>query len=374
MALGAIECLGPRISDGLVITKHHQIALDKRFTIMEGGHPQPDQSSLYAGLAINSFLQNGDDDTSLMFLISGGGSALATLPKPGIKLEDVQKLTSILLISGASIEEINVIRKHIDKLKGGGMLRLAKSKRVLTLILSDVVSNSIECIASGPTCADTSTYTDAIQILQKYGVQDSVPAVRDMLLRGAKGDGTESLKPGDPMLENVENIIIGDNRLAVIAANKKANSLGIEAIELKQPLIGEARSAGAQMGIKALELAHSTLPGIILVGGGETTVAVKGIGKGGRNLEIALASVELMAGMQDVVFATIATDGEDGPTDAAGAVVTGETFARGKSRGLLPGRYLDSNDSYTYFDAVGGLIKTGSTGTNVNDLFFLLRF
>ena len=373
MTQGAIECLGARISDGLVITKHRHIELDSRFHVMQGGHPQPDQRSLDAGMAIKAFLENGEGDSTLLFLVSGGGSALATLPQRGITLEDIRQLTSSLLMSGASIGEINVIRKHIDQLKGGGMLRLARSSQVITLILSDVIGNSIESIASGPTCADTSTFADAIQVLQNYGVLYRVPAVGDLLKRGVIGEEAETLKPGDPLLENSENRIIGDNRHAVVAACEKAGSLGFTAVELKQPLTGNAQSTAAQLVIKARELALSDVHSI-LVGGGESTVTVTGEGLGGRNLEVALAAVEALAGLQDTVLVTFATDGEDGPTDAAGAVVTGETYSRGMSQGLIPASYLEDNDSYTYFDAVGGLIKTGSTGTNVNDLFLLIKF
>lgn len=372
MVQGAVDALGGRILDGLVVTKHHKIPLDSRFAIIEGNHPIPGQSSLDAGMALQEFLNKRDKGSSLLFLISGGGSALATLPAAGISLDDVQRVTHMLLASGASIEEINVIRKHIDQLKGGGMLRLANSMQAQTLILSDVIGNSIESVASGPTSADVSTYGDAVRILQKYRVLDRVATVRDLLIQGIEGRIPETLKPGDPLLANVQNLIIGDNQIAVTAACEMADNLGAQATVLPTPLTGEARLVGVHLGEIARELARSQHSNAI-VGGGETTVKVAGTGKGGRNLETALAAVETMAGLPDTVLVTFATDGEDGTTDAAGAVVTGDTYARGVRLGLLPAQYLDRNDSYTYFDTVGGLIKTGSTGTNANDLFILLR-
>jgi hydroxypyruvate reductase len=340
---------------------------DERFVIIAGGHPVPNQNSILAGQMIEKACQNFAANDLVFCLISGGGSALVTLPVQGLPLPDLQSLTSFLLASGARIDEINTLRRHLDGIKGGGLARMIAPASLISLILSDVVNSPLETIASGPTASDPSTLSDALQVLEKYQLTSRVP---ESILNSLQ-NGVETLKQDDPIFDRVQNVLIADNFLAAKAAGEQAQKSGLKTVHLGNSWQGEAREV-------ALELCNNlkSYPdqNLCLIAGGETTVTITGQGTGGRNQELALAAVPELAGMRDVLLVTLATDGEDGPTDAAGAVVSGSTAQRALDAGLNVTEYLKNNDSYHFFEQLGDLLKIGSTGTNVNDLTFLFRF
>jgi hydroxypyruvate reductase len=362
-----------RLLGGLAVTKFAPRAGRSLYPVIEGGHPVPDARSLQAGGRVLEFVAALEEEDTLVCLISGGGSALVTAPY--VPLEDLQTLTSLLLSSGARIDEINILRRQLDRLKGGGLARATKAK-IVSLILSDVIGNSLGTIASGPTAPDPSTKEAALQILEKYlelttetrRHRASLNSVTQCL-RGSDAHG--SSKVDDHTFDRVQNIIIGDNKLAALAALKQAEKEGFQAEILTNELQGEARDVGRALA-QRLRVDSSTRTGpLCLIAGGETTVTIKGEGKGGRNQELALAAVSEIAGLQDAMLIALATDGDDGPTDAAGAVVTGESIHRAESLGLDAAGHLSRNDAYPFFEALGDLLKTGPTGTNVNDLAFL---
>ena len=379
-AIPMMDALAERIplAGGLGVTKFASGLSRKLYTVIEGGHPIPDARSLNAGERVLKFVSSLHEDDTLVCLISGGGSALVTSPYEGISLEDMQSLTSLLLSSGARIDEINTLRRHLDRIKGGGLAR-ATQARVLSLILSDVIGNPLEAIASGPTAPDPTTREDALEILKKYQLENRTPhSILDHLqgvLSGplAAGTAARHLRDGGgSMVGQVQNIIIGDNKLAARAALELAKYEGFHAEILTNELQGEAREVGHELAHRLrVSISRKTRP-FCLIAGGETTVTIKGGGKGGRNQELALAAVDELAGLEDVLLIALATDGDDGPTDAAGAVVTGESVRRAESLGLRAADYLSRNDAYPFFDALGDLLKTGPTGTNVNDLVFLI--
>ena len=377
-AIPMMDALAERfpLSGGLAVTKFASRSTSGLYTVIEGGHPIPDARSLNAGERVLEFVSSLHKDDTLVCLISGGGSALVTSPYESISLEDMQSLTSLLLSSGARIDEINMLRRQLDRIKGGGLARATRAK-IVSLILSDVIGNPLEAIASGPTAHDPTTKEDALAILKKYELEKQVPnSIANILLRApspalntwerAAGDNGESI------FERVQNIIIGDNKLAARAALEQAEREGFHAEILTSELQGEAREVGRELAHHLrVSISRKTRP-FCLMAGGETTVTIKGDGKGGRNQELALAAVDELAGLKDVLLIALATDGDDGPTDAAGAVVTGESAQRAESLGLRAADYLSRNDAYTFFDALGDLLKTGPSGTNVNDLVFLI--
>ena len=346
--------------------------------VREAGHPLPDERGVAATQAIAELLAGTTARDLVVALISGGGSALLTRPVPGVRLADMQQLTGLLLRSGASIDEINTLRKHLDTVKGGGLARMAFPAPTVALILSDVVGSPLDVIASGPTVADPTTYADALAILDHYGLAaDTPPAISMHLRRGAAGELEETLKPGDQRLAHVTNLIVGSNMQAAQAALATARQAGFNTLLLSTYAQGEARALGRTLGAIARELAASGNPisrPACLVVGGETTVALHGNGLGGRNQELALAAVGELAGLRDVALVALATDGGDGPTDAAGAVVTGDTLARATALGLDPADFLARNDAYHFFAPLGDLLRPGPTRTNVNDLAFLFAF
>jgi hydroxypyruvate reductase len=381
MAGAVAELLGERISAGVVITKEGYGSagdeLDRMGTIAirEAGHPIPDERGQRATEEILRNLRGLSEEDLVICLISGGGSALMTCPARGVSLEDVQKLTSVLLACGATITEINTLRKHLDEVKGGGLARAAFPAHLVTLTLSDVVGDALDVIASGPTVPDTTTYSDALAVLDKYDVADQVPAsLLEHLHRGARGEVPDTPKVGDPAFDRLQNVMVGNNRLAVEAALRQAAREGFETLCLTAHLQGEARRAGQVLAGLAHQLArcrqHGGLP-ICAAAGGETTVTLTGDGIGGRNQEVALGAVPLLAGLEGVFLVALATDGGDGPTDAAGAVATGDTLGRARRLGLNPEDYLMRDDAYHFFAALGDLLKPGPTRTNVNDLAFV---
>lgn len=333
--------------------------------IIEGDHPVPGEASLQAGTAAIKFLSQLTQDDLLICSISGGGSALMTAPR--VPLEDLQMLTSALLACGARIDEINTMRRHLDELKGGGLASFANGARVLTLLLSDVVGDSLEAIASGPTAPDPTTHADALSIIEKYKLKDKMPA---SIIPAFK----ETLKPGNPIFERIQNTVIASNSIALHAAQVQAELQGFQVKIINTGLQGEARLIGKEIASQLKESLQIIGRPFCLLAGGETTVTLRGAGRGGRNQELALAAVDVLSGLKDVMLISIATDGEDGPTDAAGAFVTGETAQRAESLGMFAAGYLSANDAYSYFDALGDLVRTGPSGTNVNDLVICFAF
>jgi hydroxypyruvate reductase len=351
--------------DSLVITKHASSLIVEPVTVIEGDHPIPGLASLRAGnTAINFFSQLNKDDL-LLCLMSGGGSALMAAPR--ISLADLQALTTALLACGARIDEINTLRRHLDHLKGGGLVRLTSGARVVGLLLSDVVGDTLESIASGPTVPDPTTLADSISIIEKYGLRNKIPASIVPAL-------TETLKPDDPIFKKVQNTIIASNFIALKSAQAQAGFLGFHTRIIHTSLQGEARDVGKQLALQLKESLQTMQRPFCLLAGGETTVTINGNGKGGRNQELALAAVDVLADLENVLLVSIATDGEDGPTDAAGAFVTGKTAQRAESLGLYAADYLLKNDAYSYFEKIDHLLKVGPSGTNVNDLVLCFAF
>lgn len=377
MAKAVEDALPGQITNGIIVTKiGHAPAQPLLSTtqIYEAAHPIPDSSSTEATRALTSLLAQAGENDLVIALISGGGSALLTQPVSGVSLEDLQTLTNLLLRSGAAIQQINTLRKHLDTVKGGGLARLAAPARLITLILSDVVGDPLDAIASGPTVPDPTTFQDAWNILAQFKLlQQTPPAIIRYLQRGLAGTVPETLKPGDPVFSRVQNQIIASNTHAAQAAARQAEEAGFHTRLLTTPLSGEARQAGANL---ADTLQHAFQSGdpprpLCLIAGGETTVTVHGHGFGGRNQELALGAVEDLAGLENVLLISLATDGGDGPTDAAGAVVSGDTLRRAIALGMSPSDFLARNDAYHFFSPLGDLLITGPTQTNVNDLALL---
>ena len=374
-AIPMMDALVERIplSGGLAVTKYASGLSRSSYTVMEGGHPVPDTRSIQAGQRVLEFVASLGENDTLVCLISGGGSALVTAPY--VPLEVMQELTSMLLASGARIDEINTLRRELDRIKGGGLVQATKAT-VISLILSDVIGNPLEAIASGPTVQNPTTREDALQVLDTYfgGRTRQTPRDRDSL--NSVTQWLRGLREVDPRknrgdFKAVRNIIIGDNRRASIAAKEQAEKEGIHSEVLMNDLQGEARAQGVILAQRLREeMAKRSRP-FCLIAGGETTVTLRGNGKGGRNQELALAAVPRLDGLQNAMLISLATDGDDGPTDAAGAVVTGETAQRAVALGLDATGHLSRNDAYPFFNALDDLIRTGPTGTNVNDLVFL---
>lgn len=381
MTRAAVDVLGETLESGVVVVKEGYGNGTKHVgpvAIVEAGHPLPDQRGVQGTRRIIDLLSPLGENDLVVCLISGGGSALLTQPAGGITLEDMQTLTEELLACGASIQEINTLRKHLDQVKGGQLARHAVPASVVTLILSDVVGNLLEVVASGPTVPDPSTYFEALEVLKRYDILERVPAsIRNHLAKGEKGEIPETPKSQDPVFERVQNVLVGSNRQAAEAGLQCAREEGLRAQLLTSAMEGEARQKGRWLGSVAWRIAitdHPLRRPACLIAGGETTVTLRGQGKGGRNQEMALAAVEELAGLSEVAVVTLATDGGDGPTDAAGAVATGETLARARDAGLDPQVFLDRNDSYAFFEVLGDLLLPGPTKTNVNDLAFVFVF
>jgi len=351
------------ISGALAISKYASTLNRNRFPVLLGGHPVPNLDSLRAGERALEFVSTLKESDTLICLISGGGSALMTAPYEGILLEDMQTLTMLLLSCGARIDELNTLRRQLDRVKGGGLARATKAK-VISLILSDVIGNPLEAIASGPTYPDPTTSEDALAVLGKYEIEKQVP---DSILRFLES----KIAFAQRITAEVQNIIIGDNKLAAQAAMEQAWHEGIAAEILTNSLQGEAREVGVMLAKKLCDESAKRKHPFCLIAGGETTVTIKGNGKGGRNQELALAAVNELRDVENVLLISFATDGEDGPTDAAGAVVTGKTAQLAESLGLDASDYLSRNDAHHFFWRLGDLIRTGPSGTNVNDLVFL---
>jgi hydroxypyruvate reductase len=340
------------------------------------GHPVPDEGSVEGAKRVKGLAGSASSGEMVLVLLSGGASSLLALPASNLSLSDVQETTEQLLAAGASIDELNAVRKHLDELKGGGLARLTGPAPVRALVLSDVVGDRLDIIASGPLVPDPTTFQDAIHVLHTRGLWHEVPeAVRKHLLAGSAAETGGEVGASEPRLDDVEIRIIGNNNVAAQSAMAEAARRGFRARLLTTSLEGEARAIGDWVALlerEVRDLSRPVAPPACLVAGGETTVTVKGTGKGGRNQELALAAALAIENRDDVLVACFATDGVDGPTDAAGAWVDGRTVARARERGLDPRQALAANDSYPFFAALGDHITTGPTGTNVMDLVLVL--
>jgi hydroxypyruvate reductase len=378
MAAAVEEVLGDQVADGLVVVKHGHTDPTRTVRLREASHPIPDESCVDGTGELVSLLETTGPRDLVVVVLSGGGSALMLLPAEGISLADMQQTTDLLLRGGATINELNTIRKHLEQAKGGGLARLAAPSDVLALVLSDVVGNPLDVIASGPTVPDTSTFADSCAIVDRFGIWDRLPAsVARRLRDGRDGKIPDTPKPGDPLFERVQTVVVASNELAAEAGVRWAEAEGLSALLLSTYVEGEAREVAKVVAALAREEAASDRPlrrPACLILGGETTVQVRGNGVGGRNQELALAASLKIAGLDDVVIAALATDGNDGPNDATGALVDGSTVARARSRGLDPEAYLANNDAYHFFEGLGDLLITGPTNTNVNDLLFVFTW
>jgi glycerate 2-kinase len=376
MALAIEDLLGDKISAGVVIVKYGYALPLKKIKVIEAGHPIPDEAGLSGARQVMDLARGAGENDLVLFLISGGGSALFPGPADGLTLAEKQRTTQLLLQSGATIREVNAVRKHISKLKGGRFAKLVAPANLVSLILSDVVGDALEAIASGPTVADSTTFADCLEILQRYGLEEKIPhGVLDLLQRGAQGAIDETLKPSDAVFEKVQNVIIGGNRMALEGAVRHARALGYHTRVLSNSIEGESREVARSHAALVKEIArakqrhrHATC----VISGGETTVTVHGDGLGGRNQEFALAAAIDIDGLDGVVILSAGTDGTDGPTDAAGGIVDGSTLQRGRAKGLDAMAFLARNDSHTFLKATDDLLITGPTFTNVMDLQVML--
>ena len=368
MAAAMEEQFGSSIDRGIVITPPGhcpEINTLQKIRLYEGGHPLPDENGLAGTAELVQLLKGSDEHILIVCLISGGGSALLVSPHKGISLAEKKQVTRLLLKAGAAVNELNTVRKHLSSVKGGRLAEIAHPARMVSLILSDVVGDKLDIIASGPTAPDDSTFNDALQVMEKYKLASTVPAaVIDVLTRGAQGLIPETPKQGDMIFEGVDNIIIAGNRIALEAARAEAEKLGYPVEIITSELTGEAREAGKRLAQRAMSMNRSAC----LISGGETTVTVTGGGSGGRNLELALAFALEIRDAPGITLLSAGTDGKDGSADATGALVDGGTIAGARATGLNPEEYLADNDSYNFFKGVGGLLITGPTGTNVMDI------
>ena len=376
MATALEQILGKHITSGLVNVPKKDVHKTKIIQLHGASHPIPDESGVEGTRRMLEIAEQAEEDDMVICLISGGGSSLMPLPRGKISIADKKTLTDALLKSGATINEINTVRKHISDFKGGWLAKKAYPATIVNLILSDVVGDPLDFIASGPTVPDSTTFSDAIRVLEKYRFWNEAPrAIRKVLTDGEKGIIPETPKAGDDAFKKAHNIIIGNNRSASLTARESLKTAGLNTLLLTATLEGEAKQVGTILGTIAREVCASENPvpkpaGIIA--GGETTVIVTGKGLGGRNQEIPLAASTRLNGLDGTVIASLTTDGVDGPTDAAGAIVDGKTLARAAELGMKPEQFLAENDSYHFFEKLEDLMFTGPTGTNVNDISVII--
>ncbi|OGK96328.1 MAG: hypothetical protein A2W08_10685 [Candidatus Rokubacteria bacterium RBG_16_73_20] len=370
MARAAEETLGERIADGFVVVKDGYTVPLARVRLAEAGHPVPDARGLAASARLLELARGAGEADLVLFLVSGGGSALTPAPAPPVTLAEKREVTRLLLAAGATIAELNAVRKHLSRFKGGQLARAARPASVLTLALSDVIGDPLDVIASGPTAPDPTTFRDALDVLEARGLGARAPAsVRERLEAGRRGALEETPKPGDRVFERVENVVVGNNALVTDAALAAAGRLGYRAELLTRALEGEARHVARDLVARARRLP----PRACLIAGGETTVTVRGRGRGGRCQELALAAALELTSGEPLTLLAAGTDGTDGPTDAAGAIVDAGTVGRARAAGADPWRALDDNDAHTLLAASGDLLVTGPTNTNLLDLYLVLR-
>jgi len=376
MAKALEDMLGDRIDSGVLVVKDgHGLPL-KKIHVREASHPVPDERGVAGTLEILKLLDGAGRRDLVLCLISGGGSALLIAPAEGITLPDKQATTRSLLACGATIHEINTIRKHLSRAKGGQLARAAHPAGVLSLILSDVVGDDLDVIGSGPTVPDRSSFEDTMEIFKRYEIWDRIPApVRDRVAQGVKGALPETPKPGDPAFDGCAQVLVGSCLRALTAAAESAERLGYRSLILSSKVEGEAREvakAFAAIGKEVLSSDHPLKPPACILTGGETTVTLQGDGRGGRNQEFVLAGALALDGTDRVVVLAGGTDGTDGPTDAAGALADGLSIRRAKALGMDPHAFLKRSDSYHFFKPLDDLIITGPTRTNVMDVYMLL--
>jgi glycerate 2-kinase len=369
MAAAAEAQLGDRIRGGLVVVKDGWRAATRRVELVAAGHPVPDARGEAAAVRLLELARTAGPDELVLCLISGGGSALTPAPVPPITLAEKQALTRLLLASGATINELNAVRKHLSAFKGGQLARAASPARVLTLALSDVIGDPLDVIASGPTAPDPTTFADALAVLEARGVTERTPgAILQRLRAGADGGIEETPKPGDPLFARVTNVVIGNNALVIDAAARAARAVGYAPHVLTRALEGEARDVAREVVRRARELRAPAC----LIAGGETTVTVRGPGRGGRCQEFALAAARAIRGDSALTVLAAGTDGTDGPTDAAGGLVDGQTVARAAAAGMDAAAALADNDANALLSASGDLVVSGPTDTNLADLYLAL--
>ncbi len=375
----AIEThLGGIVANGAIVTNAEGETKLQRIKIFEAGHPIPDERGELAAQHILQLAQSATESDLVICLISGGGSALLPLPSESLNLKEEQQVTDLLLAHGVTIHEVNTVRKHLSRIKGGQLARAAYPAAMMTLILSDVIGDPVDIIASGPTVPDPSTFADAERILVLYGIWQKLPlAVQKHLKNGCMGRISDTPKPRDPIFVRNQYSLVGCNTDALAACERYALRLGYHTMVLTNRVQGEARDLGRFYAAILHNVVSSEQPlhtPACILAGGESTVTVRNRGgKGGRNQEMALSVALDIDGLQDCVFLSAGTDGIDGPTDAAGAFADGNSIARARALGLrFVSSYLRDNDSYTFFQQLGDLFITGATGTNVMDLQIML--
>jgi glycerate 2-kinase len=376
MALALEGILGNNITEGYVNVPHGDETKTRSLKLHGASHPVPDEAGETGTRRMMEIAEKADKNDMVIVLLSGGGSSLMPLPRGSVTLQDKRELTAELLKSGASIDEINTVRKHLSGFKGGWLAKKACPATVLNLIISDVVGDPLEAIASGPTVPDPTTFTDAREVLQRYRLWATAPSSVQMLIAdGEQGLVEETPKPGDECFKKVHSVVLGNCRTAAVAAVELLRAEGLNAVLLTTSMEGEAKTVGVILGSIAAEIAASgnpvPKPAAVIVSG-ETVVTVGGKGKGGRNQELSLSAAPKLHGIDGAVVASLSTDGIDGPTDAAGAIVDGNTVERAKRLGLDLEEPLAENDSYGFFSRLGDLIITGPTGTNVNDISLIV--
>ncbi len=376
MAQALEEILGEWLKGGILVVKEgHAIPLQK-IKVLEADHPVPDSRSREAAAALLDWARGVGEGDLVFCLVSGGGSALLCAPPEGVNLEDVRKVTSLLLASGAEIKEMNTVRKHLSLIHGGRLARTLYPATVVNLVVSDVVGDVLDMVSSGPTLPDSSTYGGALEVVSRYRLERALPGtVYEYLKRGAGEEIEETPKEGDACFQRVHTFLLGSNMRALEAAKEKAIELGYNTLVLGSSLTGEAREVARIFASVTKECRRSGNPlkgPACLLAGGETTVTLSGSGKGGRNQEFALASALEIEGFDGVVILSAGTDGNDGPTEAAGAVVNGTTCQRARELGMEARDFLVRNDSYTFFSRLGDHIITGPTRTNVMDIVLSL--
>jgi hydroxypyruvate reductase len=374
MARAAAAVLGDALSEGVVLAPAGPLGqLPDRLRLHQGGHPLPDRRGMEGARDIAQLARQAGPLDRILLLLSGGGSSLLTLPHPDVALDDLRRVTELMLLDGATIGDLNTVRKHLETLKGGRLAALAQPATVTALVLSDVVGDPLDVIGSGPVSPDTSTFEDAIVILERRGLwNDAPPAVRQHLLESRMGRRPETPKEGDPIFQNVRVSVVGSAALAARRASEEAARMGYHSRVAAVDVTGEAREVGASLATNLRALLQLPTRPVCHVSAGETTVTVRGSGSGGRNQELALAAALGLDRARAALVLSAGTDGLDGPTDAAGALVTGSTLGRARALGLDPQAYLERNDSYRFFEALDDLIKTGPTGTNVMDLMLVM--
>jgi len=343
----------------------------KKIKINESGHPIPDDASIAGAKKIKELLNKTTENDLVIYLATGGGSAILAMPTEGITLDELQTTTQLLLKSGATLQEINYVRKHLDMVKGGQLARDAYPSTLITLVLSDVVNDPIDMISSGPTVPDPHTFEDAYEVLKKYNLLDKVPeSVKKRIERGLRGEIPDTPKENEPWFERTKSIMVGTNAMAVSAMGEKVKEMGFDTLIIKEPVTGEARNVAIEHARNAIKMAMNRKTPLFILSGGETTVTIKGNGAGGRNQEYTLAFALEMEkqGFENFVCLSCGTDGIDNIREAAGAMIDGTSLKKARKIGLSPEQLLNNNDSYHFHEPIGTLIKTGPTGTNVNDV------